>query len=473
MTVPEIILFPPLPRRFSVSPLAAALCAVLLAGCATFSQDGGIDAVSALADARTGQTVRRNQSGADGVAVKADLAQLLAKPLSADSAVQIALMNNKGLQASLAELGVAEADWVQAGRMRNPGFSFSRLRGGSDAEIDRGMMFDLAGLLTMPARRDIEGRRFEQAKLQAASAAVRLAADTRRAYFNAIAAQQTAQYLEQVRTAAEAGAELAQRMAKAGNFSQLDAAREQVYYADVIAQQARARQNAVAARERLTRLLGLWGNDIVFRLPERLPELPKTAPAMRDIEAQALRQRLDVQMARRDVDATASALGLTRATRFLNVLDAGYINKSQAGAPRADGYEVSLEIPLFDWGSAKSRKAESLYMASVNRLADDAVRVRSEVREAYAAYRTSYDLAHHYRDEVVPLRRKISDEMLLRYNGMLASVFELLADAREQAVSVNAAIEAQRDYWLAETALQAAINGGSGISSATDAGAGQ
>ncbi len=443
----------------SVKPLAAALSVLLLAGCAGFSRDGGLDDVSALTRARTGQAVKRHQSESENAAVRARVAQLLAKPLSADGAAEIALLNNKGLQASLAELGVAEADWVQAGRLRNPGFSFSRLRGDSDTEIDRGVMFDLAGLLTMPARRSIEGRRFETAKLQAASDAVRLVADTRRAYFNAIAAHQTEQYLEQVKTAAEAGAELAQRMAQTGNVSRLDAAREQVFYADVVARLAQAAQDAVAAREKLARLLGLWGNDIAFKLPERLPELPRTAPEMRGIEAQALRQRLDVQMARRDVDATADALGLTRATRFVNVLDGGYINKSRTGAPRADGYEVSLEIPLFDWGSAKNRKAESMYMAAVNRLADGAIRARSEVREAYGAYRASFDLAHHYRDEIVPLRKKISDEMVLRYNGMLVSVFELLADAREQAASVNAAILAQRDYWLAETALQAAING--------------
>ena len=164
-------------------------------------------------------------------------------------------------------------------------------------------------------------------------------------------------------------------------------------------------------------------------------------------------------MAKRDAEATASALGLTKMTGFINVFDAGYINKNEPGKPRANGYEISLELPIFDWGGARVAKAESLYMQAVHRTADTAIRARSEVREAYSAYRTAYDLAKHYRDEVVPLRKKISDEVLLRYNGMLISVFELLADAREQIASVNASIEAQRDFWLAETDLQAAING--------------
>lgn len=444
--------------------IALAASMLLLAGCATFSKDGGMEEIGAMTKERTGQTPQRIKTDSERTALDKTVRDLLAQPLTADSAVQIALINNKGLQAKLAELGVAESDLVQAGRMRNPGFSFSRLRngGGNDVEIDRSIMFDLVGLLTMPLRTNIEGRRFEQAKLQAAADAVKLAADTRRAYFHAVAAQQTAQFMEQARIAAEAGAELGQRMQKVGNWNKLNAAREQIFYADATAQLARSRQTAISTREQLTRMLGLWQAETTFVLPDKLPDLPKSPTAVANFEAQAMEQRLDVQMARRDTEATASALGLTKATRFINVIDAGYINKSETGKPRSNGYEISLELPLFDWGSAKSAKAESLYMQAVHRTTDTAIRARSEVRESYSAYRTAYDLSRHYRDEVVPLRKKISDEMLLRYNGMLASVFDLLTDARLQISAVNAAIDAQRDYWLAETDLQMAINGTGG-----------
>lgn len=446
-----------LPR---LKPVGAAATALVLAGCATFSQDGGMDAVSGLAKERTGQTVQFSRSGNE---VDGKVNELLGKPLTPDTAVQVALLNNKGLQASLAELGIAEAELVQAGRLRNPSFSFSRMHGGEDVEIERSIMFDLVGLLTIPVRSDIESRRFEQAKLQAALQAVRLAADTRKAYFHAVAARQTAQYMEQVATAAEASAQLAQQMAKVGNWSKLDQAREQAFYAEATAQVARARHNATAAREQLARLMGVWGEQAAsFQLPERLPDLPKEPNAISDIESQAMQQRLDVQMAKRDAEMTASALGLTRATGFINVLHAGYANKSETDASRANGYEIELELPIFDWGRARTAKAEAIYMQSVQRTADTAIRARSEVREAYFAYRTAYDLARHYRDEIVPLRKKISDEMLLRYNGMLIGVFELLADARDQIGSVNAAIEAQRDYWLTETDLQMAINGSGG-----------
>jgi outer membrane protein TolC len=274
-----------------------------------------------------------------------------------------------------------------------------------------------------------------------------------------VAAQENAKYMEQVKDAAEASAELARRMAAAGNFSKLDQAREQAFYASTAADLARARHAALAARERLTRLMGLWGEDLAFTLPERLPELPKEARPGGDLEAQALAQRLDVQAAKRDTEALAGSLGLTKATRFISLLEFGLHSNSETGRPRQRGWEVELAIPIFDFGAARTARAERVYMQAVNRTVEVAVQARSEVREAYGAYRTAFDLAQHYRDEIVPLRRRISEEMLLRYNGMLASVFELLADSREQVAAVNAYMESLRDFWLAESDLQMALTG--------------
>lgn len=453
-------------KPFVLTPLLKTssifLAVSVLSGCATLSNDGGLSEVSKLTKERTGFSLAGERSEGDVQSNSAEVTTLLSSPLTPDTAVQIAFLNNRGLRASLSELGVSEADFVQAGRMRNPGFSFSRMRGGDDVEIERSVMFDLIGLLTIPIRSNIERGRFEQAKLTAASEAVRLASDTRRAYFSAVAAAQTEKFMSQVVTSAEAGAELAQEQAKVGNWSKLDRAREQAFYAEATTQYARARHTATASREQLVRLLGLWGSNVDFKIPDRLPELPQKPNEPAALEALAMEQRLDIQIAKRDVDATARSLGLTNATGFVNVLDAGYANKSTTGAPRENGYEISLEIPIFDWGGARRARAKGTYMTSVNRTAEVAVRARSEVREAYSAYRTTYDVAKHYRDEVVPLRKQISEEVLLRYNGMLASVFELLADARDQVTSVNGAIEAQRDFWIAETELQAAINGSGG-----------
>ena len=355
----------------------AGLSAVILAGCASLSADGGLNDVSSLTEERVGQATHFTKTTA---AAQNQVPDLLGKPLTVESAVQVALLNNAALRASFAELGVAEADFVQAGRLRNPGFSFSRVSGGGDAEIDRSVMFDVAGLLTLSARKRIEGRRFEQAKLQTAAQAVQLAAETRRAYFTAVAAAQSAVFAEQVRGAAEASSQLADQMAKVGNWSKLDQARERAFYQDAVTLQARTRHEATATREQLTRLLGVWGDQQNFSLPDRLPDLPAAPREINNAESLAMMQRLDVLAARKDVEATADALGLTKATAFINVFDAGYANKSTSGLPRENGYEISLELPIFDWGGAKVARAEAFYMQAVHRTTDTAVRARSEVR---------------------------------------------------------------------------------------------
>ena len=454
-------------NKFSIRQVASAAAALALAGCASFSPDGGMEQVAGLTKERTGHAVAAQRSAQEADSARSRVNEILSQPLSADSAVELALLNNRGLQARFSRLGIAEADLVQAGRLRNPLLSFGRLAGGGVVEIDRAIMFDVLGLLSMPAARQVQQGQFERAQLEAADEAVAVAGEARRAWFNAVAAQELLGYFQQVRQAAEASGELARRMQEAGNFSKLARLREQAFQADATADLARAQQQAVAERERLTRVLGLSGEQLNFKLPERLPELPAMLAQPRAAEQTALDKRLDVLMARRAVDSTARSLGLTKATRLVNALEIGWQNKSETGSPTSHGYEVELELPLFDFGSVKNARAEATYMQAVHQAADVAVRAQSEVRESYAAYRTAYDLARHYRDEVVPLRKSISDENLLRYNGMLISVFDLLADAREQVRAVAAAVQATRDFWLADSNLQTALTGRSPDSGST------
>ncbi len=437
----------------------AALALFVLGGCATVSNDAGFGPVEQTAKDRLGKDVKWARSDADRDAIDKRVAKLLEQPLSADDAVQIALLNNKGLQASFSELGISEADRVQAGRLPNPGFSFGRLTQGSSIEIDRSIQFNLARLLMLPTINQIESRRFEQTRGAVALSVLSLASETRKAYYLAVAADETGRYMLQVQTAAEAGAELARRQTQAGNWNKLQQAREQSFYADAALNQARSQLVITVARERLTRLMGLWGQQTQFRLPERLPDLPKAPNDLPDIEQTAMAQRMDVQAAKLGTEQVAKNLGLTRATRFINVLEAGAVRNSYNDAPTQRGYTISVELPLFDWGSARVAKAEAVYMQAVNRTAETAVNARSEVRGAYTNYRTSYDIARHFRDEIVPLQRRISEENQLRYNGMLIGVFELLADARSQITSVNGYIEALRDFWLAQADLDMALIG--------------
>ena len=259
--------------------------------------------------------------------------------------------------------------------------------------------------------------------------------------------------------AAEASAELARRMAAVGNFNKLQRAREQGFYADAALNLARAQQAQRATRERLTRLMGLWGEQTAFKLPERLPALPVEPTDQPDIERVALAQRLDVQGAKLAAEQTAINQGLAKTTRFINVLELGLVNNTSNEEPRQRGWEIGFELPLFDWGDARVARSESVYMQALHRTAEVAINARSEVREAYGNYRSAWDIARHHRDEIVPLRQQIAEENVLRYNGMLIGVFELLADARVQIASVNGAIDALRDFWLAQADLEMALIG--------------
>jgi outer membrane protein TolC len=435
--------------------LAAAL---VLGGCATFSPDGGMGEVRQLAEARVGTSAQALNITGDPEAARNATQSLLQAPLSADGAVELALLNNAGLKAQLANLGLAEADLVQAGRLRNPVFAYSNKRNSDVVTIDRTVMVNVAALVFMPLALDIQQRHFEQAKVAAAANIVATAAATRVAFYRAVAAQEMLTYFTQVKVSAEASSELARRMAQVGNFNRLAQMREQAFYAEATAQLARAQRNALSQREQLTRMLGL-PSGVTFVLPERLPGLPAAPFDPGDVEQTAMDRRLDVQVAKLDAESTAKALGLIKATRFINVLDVGYTNESETGDRRKNGYEIELELPIFDWGTARVARAEILYRQAMARTAQLALNAQSEVRDAYNAYLTNFDLAKHYRDEIVPLHRRIAEENLLRYNGMLIGVFELLADSRQQVASVNAAIEATRDYWLAETALQLALAG--------------
>ena len=451
-------------RLRTLRRLALPAGALLLAGCTTFSPDGSFGPVQQAANERLGKELVLARTEADLDTIERRVAELLAQPLSADAAVQIALLNNRGLQASFQQLGLTEAEVVQSGRLPNPAFVFGRKTKGDEVELEYFLAFNIARLIALPLINEVEARRFDQVKGATVLAMLSLAADTRKAWIAAVAADESVRYMRQVLEAAEASAELARRMAAVGNFNALQRAREQSFQADAALNVARAMQAQRASRERLIRLMGLWGANTQFTLPERLPALPDEPADQPDIERAAMAQRLDVQGAKLAAEQTAKNLNLTKTTRFVNLLEFGLTRKTFNEGPSENGWEIAIELPIFDWGDARIAQGEALYMQTVHRAAETAVNARSEVREAYGGYRTAYDIARQYRDQIVPLRKQIAEQNLLRYNGMLIGVFELLADARVQIASVNSSIEALRDFWIAQADLEMAMVGKPGAS---------
>jgi outer membrane protein TolC len=448
-------------RRVRIA--AAAFAAVSLAGCASFSPDAGMGVVSGVAATALGQEARRIDAGPTADAAHARVRRLLASPLSAETAAQIALLNNKGLQAAYNELGLAEAVRVEASLPPNPTFSLSRISTSVELDVERKLIGDVLALATLPARAAIATERFRQAQLDAARETLRVGLETRRAWYRAVASRHLAAFLEQANQAAETSANLATELGRTGALNKLDQAREQSFHLELSAQLATARQHAQSEREALVRAMGLWGSDLGFKLPETLPALPRRPKSLPTIETDAVRQRVDLQIARIELEALARSYGLTSATRFINLLDVAGVSRTQreGGAHgTGGGVEVEFQVPIFDFGEVRLRQAGEAYMQAVNRLGGKAVNARSEARDAYQAYRSTFDIAVSYRDRILPLRQVITDETTLRYGAMQIDVFALLTEARQR-VTVNiAAIEAQRDFWLASTNLTAAVAGG-------------
>jgi outer membrane protein TolC len=442
-------------------PLIAALG---LAGCASFSPDGGMAVVTDITSRTIDRKATAVRTADDAERARKAVRQLLARPLSTEAAVQVALFSNKGLQASYDELALSEAELIQDSLPPNPTFSLSRIAGDGASEAERQVVGDILALATLPMRSDIARDRFRQAQLKAALATLRLAADVRRAQIRAVAANELVGLLVEAQSAAEAAAQLAQKLGKTGSLNRLDQAREQVFYAETTAELATARQAASSAREQLARLMGLWGDDLGFRLPERLAELPRRPIEQPFVEADAVGHRIDLQIARIELTALAKSLDLTEATRFVTLLDVAGIERRthdpEAQPFRERGFDVEFQIPVFDGGEVRVRQATETYNRAFNRLTEKAINIRSEARDAYRSYRSAYDIAGHYQREVLPLRQIISDEMQLRYSSMQVDIFALLVEARQRLASRRAAIDAKRTFFMAQAELSAAVNGG-------------
>ncbi len=479
-------------RRIPGKPLLCIASAALLAGCvsaeqvATYSeQKPGFRAVSAGASSRTGNKETVWIENADHSRAVSERVRKMVhrKTINAETAVQVALLNNRGLQASYAALGMSAADAWQDTMLENPIVSVG-LFGLAHPEvsgfrtIESTVAANLVSLATQKQRVDVSDTRFRQAQAVAIGDTLSLAAETRRAWIDAVAAFETVANLNQAQVAADAASQLAQKLGETGAMPKAGQAREHAFYAELTGQKAEARLAARLAKERLTRLMGLWGQDVEYFVPDSLPALPRAPRGNPSIEADALRNRIDLQVARLELEAVAKSYRLTEATRY--VTDLELIAGAEAEREIETEYElngpdleekktkktlvtpqIELEfaIPVFDSGKARMRKAEYAYMQAANRLAEKAVNIRSEARSAYTAYRSSHEIARHYRDAVLPLRKTVEEESLLTYNGMITNTFDLLADTRARIDTQLMAVNARRNFWLAEADLTAATFG--------------
>lgn len=437
------------------------IAAMVVAPSAGFAGGGDQTSSSAatLVRERTGValpwTQDRSREGATLDTVRA----LLQGDLTESRAVQVALWNNRELRASFEGIGISQADFRQALLPINPIIEGEiRSGGGEGRPAELNVMQDLSSILLTPLRRRVAGATLRQASFEAADAALRLAAETRSAFYSYQAAERVRKVWEEKTAAAEAAADLARRQHEVGNITDLDIENEQALYEQAKIELARSQVEAMDVRERLNRAMGVWGEETRWRVSAELRAPPSVEVALDGLESTAVAQRLDLAAADAEVKSLAQAAPLARYLQFPELRAGVHIEREPDGT-QTTGPALELALPLFDRGQATVARVYAQLRQAQERHASLAVAIRSEVRIARERLLAAQQLVGYYRNVVLPRRMRIAEQTQLEFNGMLVGVYQLLQAKQGEVNAQREHIEAQRDYWIARAELERAIGG--------------
>ena len=446
--------------------LMAALLA--LAGCTVSRSAGHVD-VARLVEQRTGQKTHWNQGTMEDAQVAEVVGKLLKEELTRERAIEIALVNNRALQATYEDLDISQAEMVQAGLLKNPSLSLGLgvgLNPGSMLEVEGSIVHDFLDLLVLPMRKKIAKDRFTVAILRVANQAFQVAVEVNKQFAAVQAAQQVLEFRRTIAAAAQAMAELSTRLHEAGNINELALAGEQAAYEAAELERERAEIALVDARERLNRVLGLWGPQTSWTIAQPLSEPPAAEPPLEHLEQAAMRQRLDVDAARNEVTLMSRAATLARNFRLFGRVEVGIQGHRDPDGPRVLGPTLTLDLPIFDQRQAEIARLDAARRQAERRLAEISVDARSEVRAARMQMLTARKIIDRYRTRLLPLREQIVALSQLQYNGMLLGPAQLLAAKQSQVDTYQQYVEALRDYWSGRAELERALGGRLGASTA-------
>jgi len=440
----------------------AALALAPLAGCASVNPKPAFEDVRTTVAERTGQEASWARTAPEAAAIEEKVTGLLKGELTAERAVQVALINNPGLQATFEKIGISQADLAQAGRIENPELSgfvrFPSDGGGRNTELS--FVLNIFDLLIAPLREKIAAVELERTKLHVADEVLDLAAEVKAAYFTLQARLQLVKRLRLVLDLTETAERFARRLHEAGNIPDLELENHIALHRQSKVDVALAEAEARADRERLTRLLGLWGASTAFLISDQLPDMPQAEIPLEGLEARAIAQRQDIAAARWGVDLVGRALALRKKTRFFPVgIHIGVNTEKDVDGLRITGPELALQLPIFDTGKASIARLEAEHRRAQRQLEALAVNARSEVREARDRMLASRDLASYYRETVLPQRVRILDLTLRYYNMMFKGAFDLLLAKQAEVEAEKAHVSAWRDYWIAKAELERALGG--------------
>jgi cobalt-zinc-cadmium efflux system outer membrane protein len=443
--------------RFARAVAACLVPLVPLACASTSAAPGFRDMAKAIQD-RTGYRLRWNQATPEDRDAERALHDLLARPLTADGAVQVALLNSPSLQALYEDLSLAQADVVQAGLLSNPVFSAditTAERDAIDPNLIVGVTQSFLDLLLIPAKKKVAAAEFDAAKYRVGSAVLDVAARVKAAFYAAQAAEQSLAVRRTMASAEEASFELAQRQAEAGNVSDLAASDEKTLYLETRLDVSRAEADSDAAREELTREMGLA--DPSWQIAGGLPDLPPSDAPIDRLEDQGLRDRLDLAAIRQEVQTLDYALSLAKTSRWTGVIDIGADVARLKDGSIAVGPRASLELPIFDQRQAPVARLEAQLRKSQLLLAQRVIEVRSEIRAAHDRMRHARQAAEQYRSAIIPTREHVVALSQQEYDAMLLGVYQLVAAKRGEVGAYREYIATVRDYWTARADLERAL----------------
>jgi len=433
-----------------------------VAGCAQVPKEAGFNDVEKLAGQRFNYRLHWNQETEADREVEKAIEDLLANELTPEAAVQIALLNNPNLQAVYEDLGVSQADVVEAGLLENPVlFGKARFPDKSEesANYEFGVTQNFLNILMLPARKKLSAIRFEQVKMHVTDKVIQLAAEAQKSYFSAIGAKQIREMRNQITATARNAFELAQRLHSAGNISDLELAKENSRFQQLLLELANSEVALFDAREQLTRLMGLWGPQAGWRLPGQLPDIPADEIPLQHLESMAIENRLDLAAEKKGVEALAQALGITIDWRWVGQIEVGISRERETDRTWVTGPELAIELPIFNQRQADIARLEAQLRRSQKRLTAQAIEIRSEIRSLRNHLVMQRNLIDHYRNTVLPLREQIVDLTLKNYNYMLMGAFDLLMAKQQKFESYQQYMEAVRDYWIIRADIQRSLGG--------------
>jgi outer membrane protein, heavy metal efflux system len=439
--------------------------AMALAGCASVSQN---EAFQGAADvtASTGQHVVWNQTTADDAKAQQAVLAILAHPMTANDAVRVALLNSPEIQADFEEIGISQADLVQAGLLQNPTFSASwrfpnRPPGFTDAEYS--VAEDFLGAVLIPLRTKIAKANLEAIEDRVTNDVVRYVAEVKTAVYELQAQEQLRGRYQLIVDANQASANLADAQHKAGNISDADYASQEVQFANARLYLTESERQRIDNREKLNRLMGLWGQATAWQVVPKLPNLPAKEGSLSHLESLAISQRRDFRAARQEVDSLGQALALQTNTRYLPAsVKIGGDTESDPDGPgglRLTGPTLDLELPIFDQGEGTVAKLAAQYRQAERKLQNQAIAIRSEVRQAVEDLKMDRDLTLYYQKVVMPLNVQVANQSLLQFNAMQKNAFDLLQAKQNELGAERDYVEAWRDYWTAHAQLEQAVGG--------------